>query len=883
MGNKYRTGVFVFFIGFLLFLNLSCRQGGELSEENTGITNEAVLLEPKRVLFISSYSPGLFTFDSQIKGIRRCFKYLPVRLDVDFMDTKNFPTKESLDNFKRSLKYKLENGEAYDAVIVGDDNGLVYLMDHKEELFPKTPLFFLGINDLKTALESQIDPMVTGVVEAKSVYKTLEMSYGLNPKARRVVCLIDNTVSSQAEFRDLMSFAPQFPDLEFISLNLSEGSLDEFLGKVAALDETDILHWLSAVRDESGRVLSYGEMRRYLVDVVNSPLYGLTSSGIGEGIMGGCVIRHEDQGYAAADMVMQYFTGTPVADIPFSTESPNAYMVDYEIFSRFGYSLDDLPPDTILVNRTYTFWELHGKKVLFGVFVFLLQGVIIFYLVINIRKRRENEEKFRSYIEYAPDGIFVVDEKGVILDVNISACRFSEFNREELIGQPIGFLFQRDVAEQAEAIMNGVSRDGYLGYEISYMTKSGRLKYGRIEAVKLSHNRYLGFAKDITDWKESEEEKVQLSNQLHQSQKMDAVGQLAGGVAHDFNNILGAIMGAAEILKSSPKDREEEKETYLDMIIKASKRAADLNKKLLAFSRKGSFTSSDVNMNEIIDDILVILNQTIDKNIEIITEWEAQAVMVTGDDSALQSSLLNLCINAVQAMTHGGSLSLVTRNVILDEDYCSRSSFDIEPGLYLDIEVNDTGRGIPDDVLDKIFEPFFTTKEEGTGLGLSAVFGTVQDHRGAVLVSSKESRGSLFHMILPCFEGEAYEEGRVEPVVPASGVVLLADKDDISRIIGKSTLEGMGYTVHSAATGLEAVELYQYNYEKIDLVILEGVMPRMNGEEVLKLMKETKSSCRVIISCPFGGEENRRVWEAKGAVGFVRKPLRRKELLKVLG
>ena len=230
------------------------------------------------VLYISSYSPALFTFEDQWRGIKRRFDgNKKIKLDAEFMDTKNFHTRENLQNFYNSLRYKIDSGKKYDAVIVGDDNGLVYLMEKKDILFPDIPIFFLGINNIETAINSQKDPLVTGVVEAKSFNNTINLAKTLNPSAKRVVSLVDNTTSSISELKDLMSYSSEHPDLEFSSIDISTMTFREFYKELHSIKEDDIVFYLSSITDKTGKKLSWDEMRRDLDRMLNVPIYNATN------------------------------------------------------------------------------------------------------------------------------------------------------------------------------------------------------------------------------------------------------------------------------------------------------------------------------------------------------------------------------------------------------------------------------------------------------------------------------------------------------------------------------------------------------------------------------------------------------------------------------
>lgn len=372
----------------------------------------------------------------------------------------------------------------------------------------------------------------------------------------------------------------------------------------------------------------------------------------------------------------------------------------------------------------------------------------------------------------------------------------------------------------------------------------------------------------------------ELEEQLNHSRKMDAIGQLAGGIAHDFNNMLGAIIGAAELLKSPDGSLGDEEIECVDMIINASTRAADLTAKLLAFGRKGKIISSVVDIHNVIDDTVSILRSTIDKKIAITVNYNASVHTIAGDASGLHSTLLNLGINASNAMPNGGKLVIGTTNVVLDSTYCTKSPFEIEEGRYIEIGVHDTGCGIPTDNLLKIFEPFFTTSElgSGSGLGLAAVYGTVQDHMGAISVSSQVGVGTSFRIYLPCPEENSHIQQNETSTVTGSGQIMLVDDEELIRVVGKLMLEEMGYSVLLAENGKIAVEIFKEKFAEIDLVIMDMVMPEMNGREAFTKMREIHKNCKVIISSGFSKSKDIEASMQEGLSGFIQKPYRNSEL-----
>jgi PAS domain S-box-containing protein len=391
-----------------------------------------------------------------------------------------------------------------------------------------------------------------------------------------------------------------------------------------------------------------------------------------------------------------------------------------------------------------------------------------------------------------------------------------------------------------------------------------------------------GTIQDITEKKNSEEALKQAETQLHQSRKMDAVGQLAGGIAHDFNNSLAGILGAAEIMESGTCDEEEQKQ-FIDMIITAAERAGELTNKLLLFSRKGNKASNAVDMSKIIDDTLVILGHTIDRSISISTENNATQTTIIGDESLLQSALVNMAINASHAMPDGGLLTFTLDNLRLDRAYCEASPFEIEPGEYLSISIRDTGFGMTPEIQSHIFEPFYTTKEQGkgTGLGLAAVYGTVQDHNGLITVYSEMDTGTVFHLYLP-ISGAEINSIEEQTATTGSGTILVIDDDELIRITATTLLESLGYKVLSAENGQIGVQRYNENRETIDLVILDMIMPIMGGRETLTKIREIDSEIPVVISSGFSKEDDISAMKVQGISGFLHKPFRLADLAEMV-
>jgi len=497
---------------------------------------------------------------------------------------------------------------------------------------------------------------------------------------------------------------------------------------------------------------------------------------------------------------------------------------------------------------------------------------------------KKREEKYRELVESSSDIVWEVNIDGSFTYISPQVEHHLGYKPDEVLGKtPFSFMHPK-VADVIAEQFHSIATKGipFNNLESPFISKTGQhlifeTSGNPIKDATGNITGYRGIDRDVT-------EKKLLQEQLNQSSKMDAIGQISGGVAHDFNNILTGIMAAGELLKTDKSVPLNEKQSkYIEMILKASTRAADLTAKLLAFGRKGKISSSSLDIHKIIDESVEILQSTIDKKIKITIFKNARFHTISGDISAIQNAIINLGINASDAMPDGGEITITTKNIELDKSFCKSSQFKISPGIYFELEFRDTGQGIPLDNQKKIFEPFFTTKSQGkgTGLGLASVYGTVQDHHGAISVTSNEGAGTIFHIDLPCSKQNivnASEETNVESE-SGTGLILFVDDEKILRLTGKEILVKNGYNVLVAKNGLEAVDIFSKRYQEIDLVIMDMIMPEMNGREAFLKMKDTDENCKVIITSGYTKDEQ---LTAIGISGFIHKPYSEAKLCRLI-
>lgn len=383
---------------------------------------------------------------------------------------------------------------------------------------------------------------------------------------------------------------------------------------------------------------------------------------------------------------------------------------------------------------------------------------------------------------------------------------------------------------------------------------------------------------DVTETKQMEME-------LQQHRHIDSLGQLAGGIAHDFNNMLSAIMGAAELLRIKAGNSPDFTKP-IESILIAVERAADLTGKLLSFARKKGSDKTSIDMHRLIKDTVTILQRSIDKRIQIVVKSNAAKSIVEGDDSELSNALLNLGINARDAMPDGGVLTISTDNLII-RDIKEADALELQAGLYLELQVTDTGTGMSDIVKKKVFEPFFTTKDpgKGTGLGLASVYGTVKAHSGSIQLESTLGKGSSFTVLLPVSEIATEESSKSIlqcPEKDVKGTVLLVDDEDIVRTIGSNLLKELGLNVITAENGRQAIEIIKEQKEEISLILLDMIMPDISGYDCYHEIKNIMPDARVIICSGYAKGEVVKELQADGVRGFIQKPYRLSALKNII-
>jgi PAS domain S-box-containing protein len=498
-------------------------------------------------------------------------------------------------------------------------------------------------------------------------------------------------------------------------------------------------------------------------------------------------------------------------------------------------------------------------------------------------ERREFQERYRLLFEAANDAIFVADaETGMMLDCNSRAEKLMGCSREELRTLHQTELHPSDKKEQYHHEFERATRQqGVIFSRMEIQRRDGTrvpVEISTAGNVRLGDREvHIGVFRDCSERIRLENERELLEQQLLRAQRLQSIGQLAGGVAHDFNNLLAAIVGYASLIRLED-EKPEVMQAHAKEILTASLRARDLTRNLLAFANQQTIKKKQLDLSESVEEVERLLRETISKSVAIETFFGDDLPSLVGDPAQISQILMNLCINAADSMgQEQGTLTISVRGVKFDANEPPPHP-DLRAGRHSEISVTDTGPGIDPAHLDRVFDPFFTTKApgEGSGLGLSTVYGLVQGHGGAVDVASTRGEGTKVTVWLPSSEvapiGGEKRAGSIPPIAPGHGTILVVDDEEAVRKVAMRMLSKMGYDCIEAGGGAEALRLYEQNAARISLVLLDLAMPEMSGKETFARLKETDPDVGVLLFSGHPKEAGIKDLLESGAAGFLQKP-----------
>ncbi len=516
----------------------------------------------------------------------------------------------------------------------------------------------------------------------------------------------------------------------------------------------------------------------------------------------------------------------------------------------------------------------------------------------NITERRmaekalkESEERYRAIVENSHDGVVILDDQHRVIFANKRFCEIIGYTCEEVEGSDFRRFLTGDSLKLVEEryLKRQRGEEVPTEYEIEFVTKTGEKRWFELRPTIVrgpgKRVRTIGLIMDVTARRRAEEERARLQAQLLQAQKMDAIGRLAGGVAHDFNNMLGVIIGHAEmaLLKLEEKDPlyGEFKE-----ILKAAHHSKDIAQQLLAFARKQTVSPKIIDLNETVEGTLKMIRRLTGEDIDLIWKPGSNLWPIRIDPMQLRQVLVNLCVNARDAIEGVGKMTIETQNVTLDETFGKGRPYYFKPGDYVMLAVSDSGCGIPHEVQERIFDPFFTTKGngKGTGLGLSMVYGMVKQNKGYINVYSELGIGTTFKIYLPRqrmgMDRETLPEGREKVSRGHGQTVLLAEDEEAFLELLETILTNLGYQVLSAETPSSVIRIAKEHQGEIHLLITDVIMPEMNGKDLAKEVKTLRPRIKILYMSGYTADVIAHQGILEEGVNFIQKPFTMKGLAK---
>ncbi|MDC7218943.1 MAG: ATP-binding protein [Spirochaetales bacterium] len=707
--------------------------------------------EGRDVLILHSYHEGFAWTDDINEAIRARFALEEEEFDlhVEYMDTKRVSPDEITLRLKDLLDAKYQNIEP-ELIICSDNNAFTFLRQYRDELFGPVPLIFCGVNDYSPYMLAGF-PYVTGVVEEIDCTGTIDLITTLQPDVTHIAAISDWAVTGELHEKAFLDAGEEYAgDVELVSL--ARLSRIELEGELKKLPPRSALILLSYYDDGSDVRLSHVEAVELIKGYSDLPLYSLWDWKIGSGIAGGMVISGTNQGRIVANMALQVLWGTPITSIPVMTEDTNLPLFDYEGLREINGAKDRIPKESLVINQPYSFYEDHKGLVWFYLGILGILVFLIVTLLIDIHQRRklssdlrEQKNILKSTLDHIPLYVFWKNGDGHILGGNHAF--YERFGTSE--GE---LLFSREEYDLLTCLEKRSLDEPVLFWEEQTVDVKGRLRDYIISVVPLDKETPMEKLILIQDISHSRS----LEKQLRHAQKMEALGRISGGIAHDVNNTLTGIMTAAELMTPDSVEGVE-KAGYIEMIIESCEQAHNLVKSLLAYSRKAPLSFSKIDLRVLLNTTETILRRTIKKSVRLNIKVLAEDLTMMGDKSLIQSALLNMGVNSSDAMPNGGEIFIGAEKILApmipDKDIPEGERPE-EDRPFVRVEFRDNGEGIPPEILDRLYDPFFTTKEQGrgTGLGLAGVYGTVKSHKGFISVESTPGAGTTFMIYLPLVE-----------------------------------------------------------------------------------------------------------------------------------
>ncbi|MEZ6855055.1 ABC transporter substrate binding protein [Halodesulfovibrio aestuarii] len=863
--------------------------------------------KPKNVLLLNSYHLGYLWNVGLLEGMHDVLNRssIPLRIRYEFMDAKHY-TSDAFAPELASLYRQKYADLKFDVIISSDNDSFNFLRRYRNQLFPDTPVVFCGVNNFQSSWLENFH-QVTGIGEHFDLRGTMELALRLVPKAKYMVVVGGVDTSSRMNHHVVETLMPEFEDrVEFIDLyGLDPDVLAE---KLQQVPRDSVLLYLAYYLTPNGTRLTVQESIDFVYQNSKLPMFTAWSYLLEDGMVGGKMLRGEDQGRTAAQLAMRILKGEKAEDIPVQKTAPTYYMFDYPMLKHFGISLGQLPEDSIVLNLDQSLFERYKWLVGGGCIFIFYQFAVIIGLLITNRKRKKAEQRLRheesqleillefshmakvqlsELLDYAlpkivhhmsaEAGLLFLhlhqsEEIQILFWENGTLHRISEKELDNL-------QYMTDLAAQSISMSGQISPSVWPGI---HSPSGNQIVVSQVLEERASLMLAVSGCNKIFEDNElrdlslfcidllklirlrlDEALRQDLENRLLHSHKLEALGTFTSSIAHDFNNILATIASCCEMAMDKIPVTMAIPRSDMRQALKASQRGKKLIRRLLDFSRREPNRVQQVSLCRLAEESLEMVSPLLPADFKVEADIK-QTATILGDPDKLFLVIINLLTNSISAMSGKGVLRLQVGE-------------SPEEGVFLEVE--DNGCGIEPDILDRIFDPFFTTrpKGEGTGLGLSVVDGIIRSHGGSISVKSIPGKGTCFRVVLPLATQALLEEKSNAPeALPMGGdeYLLVVDDDfDIARGM-KHTLEKLGYCVTLASSANEALAEYG-DGGLFSLVLTDYDMPGMSGLELAQALQTITPDLPVILVTGFDNRSlpaDKSTLLAAGVRSIIHKP-----------
>ncbi len=855
---------------------------------------------PKNIFILNSYHQTLGWTDSIVNNI---IKNLPdEKFFIEYLDSKRFNKNQMFKIFKYFIKEKYKNFKL-DLIIVTDNNALTFVVNNKKKLFKNIPVLFCGINNFEPRLLKGYKD-ITGVVEDVDIKGTIEGILRIHPNIKNIIALMGANFTSQLYFYKVVNLQYLYKDrVNIIVYNGLFYNKKEYTEALRNIPKNSVILYLNLFKLRDGTIFGIKDSIKYVFDNTHKPIYLMWDVMMNfPGVVGGKITSSRLQALSVVNYAKKIlYKNIPIEKLPVITKSPSEYIFDYKELKRFNIPLNRLPqPYRLINNPSKLYIKLKEKeKSLFYAEIFVGILLLLFFaLLYNIKKRREIEKQLANenqqfltlldgtndiIVLKSPDEKWIYANKVALKFFGLKDVNFKGKTSQELINFT---PFKKSIMNHYISDQEVWKRKSPIRFTMPLEKVTGEKYY--IDFIKIpvfnkdGTKRCIIIAgRDITELKNAQDK-------LIVSQKMDIVGKLAGGVAHDFNNILTAITTNAEIC-SFLTNGNTKIEKYLKNILNATEKASNLVRHLLLFAKKDMGKKEILELNSALKSIIKLLKPSIPENIDFKFKPFDVPFTIEADPTHFEQIITNLIINAkdsvIEKKSDNKEIVIEIKRIFVDITMKNVIGQEIQKGEYGVIYIKDNGIGISDDIKNKIFDPFFTTKQYGTGLGLSTTLHLIERNKGFINFESKENEGTIFEVYFPIVKENEKSKDNVKVAEVTFikkidlNILFVEDNKEILNSIDEKFVNVFKKFI-IAENGMDALNKIKGIEQEIDVLITDIIMPEMNGIELAKNLYKINKNIKIIFVS--GYDSGKLSEDLNFEYKFFYKPYKYKLLLKAI-